>query len=160
MFALHWKRWTWVKTLGLTFCKELPFSKHNDRCHASWQPSYNYSVMTFLSKSSWPSLRYQLSHLTRRKLAFPSCIVEPWNKLPPEVVESASDEIFKRRLDGVWDTVFVPLPSLDIQQICFLSFVFSLCTNACSWLFGAQVPFSRPLNILSLIPDSSIPTWR
>ncbi len=26
----------------------------------------------------------------------------------PEVVDSASEEIFKRRLDGVWDTLFVP----------------------------------------------------
>ncbi len=31
-----------------------------------------------------------------------------WNKLLPEVVDSASEEIFKRRLDGVWDTLFVP----------------------------------------------------
>ncbi len=50
----------------------------------------------------------QLSHLARRKFAFPGRIVEPWNKLPPEVVDSASEEIFKRRLDGVWGTLFVP----------------------------------------------------
>ncbi len=50
----------------------------------------------------------QLSTLARRKLACPVRIVEPWNQLPPEVVDSASEEIFKRRLDGVWDTLFVP----------------------------------------------------
>ncbi len=52
-------------------------------------------------------LRHQLSHLARRKLAFSVRIVEPWNKLPPEGVDAASEEIFKLRLDGVWDTVFV-----------------------------------------------------
>ncbi len=52
-------------------------------------------------------LRRQLSHLVRRKFAFPVRIVEPWNKLPPEIVDSASEEIFKRRLDGVLDTLFV-----------------------------------------------------
>ncbi len=46
--------------------------------------------------------------LARRKFAFPVHIVEPWNKLPLAVVDSASEEIFKRCLDGVWDTLFVP----------------------------------------------------
>ncbi len=64
------------------------------------------------------------SHLARRKFAFPVRIVEPWNKLPPEVVDSASEEIFKRRHDGVWDTLFVPQPSLNIQHCVFnLSFL-------------------------------------
>ncbi len=53
-------------------------------------------------------LRHQLSHLARRKFAFPVRIVEPWNKLMPEVGVSASGEIFKHRLDGVWDTLFAP----------------------------------------------------
>ncbi len=53
-------------------------------------------------------LRHQLSHLARRKFAFPVRIVEPWHKLPPEVVASASEESFERRLDGVCDTLFVP----------------------------------------------------
>ncbi len=46
--------------------------------------------------------------LARRKFAFPARIVEPWNKLPLEIVDSAPEEIFKRRLDGIWDTLFVP----------------------------------------------------
>ncbi len=50
-------------------------------------------------------LRHQLSHLARRKFVFPVRIIEPWNKLPPEVVDAASEEFFKIRLDGVWDTL-------------------------------------------------------
>ncbi len=39
-------------------------------------------------------LRHQLPHLARRKFALPVRIFEPWNKLPPEFVDSASKEIF------------------------------------------------------------------
>ncbi len=53
-------------------------------------------------------LRHQLSHPARRKFAFPVRLVESWNKLPSEVVDSASEETIKRRLDGVRDTLFVP----------------------------------------------------
>ncbi len=53
-------------------------------------------------------LQHQLSHLARRKFVFPVRIVEPWNKLPPEVVDSVSEEICKLRIDGVSDTMFVP----------------------------------------------------
>ncbi len=68
-------------------------------------------------------LRHQLSNLTRHKIAFPVGIVKPWNKLPPEAVDSASEEIFKRRLDGVLDTLSGPLPSLNIQH-CFFNLSF------------------------------------
>ncbi len=60
------------------------------------------------------TFRHQLSYLARRKFAFPVRNVEPWNKLPPEFVDSASEKFFKRRLDGVWDTLFVSLTSSDI----------------------------------------------
>ncbi len=53
-------------------------------------------------------LRRQLSHLACHRLAFPLRIAELWNKLSPEVVDSASEEIFKRRLESVRDTLFVP----------------------------------------------------
>jgi len=36
-----------------------------------------------------------------RKNFFPLCIKEHWNRLPREVVESPSLEIFKTRLDAV-----------------------------------------------------------
>ncbi len=53
-------------------------------------------------------LRHQLSHLAHRKFAFPVRIVEPWTKLPPEIVDSASEKTYKRRLDGFWDTLLAP----------------------------------------------------
>ncbi len=75
----------------------------------------NLSIDEFFETPANPNLRghrfklrHHLSHLARHKFAFPVCIVEPWNKLPLEVVDSASEEIFKRHLDGVWDTLFVP----------------------------------------------------
>ncbi len=92
-------------------------------------------------------LRHQPSHLARRTFAFPVRIVEPWNKLPPEVVDSASEEFFKRRLDGVWDTLFLPLPPSAIQHVCFYCFVSTLCTTASSWILSAPGHFPRPLNI-------------
>ncbi len=52
--------------------------------------------------------RQQLSHLARCKFAFPVRIVVPWNKLPPKVVDAASEDIFKLHLHGVWDTQVVP----------------------------------------------------
>ncbi len=53
-------------------------------------------------------LRHQLSHLARHKILFPVRVVELWNKLPPELVDTASNETFKLRLDGAWDALFVP----------------------------------------------------
>ncbi len=52
-------------------------------------------------------LRHQLSHLARRKFAFPVRIVESYNKLPPENVNAASDETFKLRFGSVWDNILV-----------------------------------------------------
>ena len=39
--------------------------------------------------------------LNTRKNFFPLGVTEPWNRLPREVVESPSLEIFKTRLDKV-----------------------------------------------------------
>ncbi len=68
-------------------------------------------------------LRRQQSHLAHRKFAFPVRIVEPWSKLPPEVVDSTSEEIFKLRLDGAWDTPFASLTLLR-HRTCFEIFYF------------------------------------
>jgi len=49
--------------------------------------------------------RHKLKHrkfqLTRRKNFFPLRVTEPWHKLPREVVESPSLEIFKPCLNKV-----------------------------------------------------------
>ncbi len=57
----------------------------------------NLRIVEFFETLTNPNLRghrfklsHQLSHLARRKFAFPARIVEPWNKLPAEVVASAS----------------------------------------------------------------------
>ncbi len=75
----------------------------------------NLPIEEFFEAPANPNLRghrfklhNQLPHLAQRKFAFPVRIVEPWNKLPPELVDFASEEIFNLRLDGVLDNLFVP----------------------------------------------------
>jgi len=46
-------------------------------------------------------LKQRKFHLNTRKNFFPPRVAEPWNRLPREVVESPSLEIFKTRLDKV-----------------------------------------------------------
>jgi len=46
-------------------------------------------------------LKYRKFRLNMRKNFFPLRVTEPWNRVPREVVESPSLEIFKTRLDKV-----------------------------------------------------------
>jgi len=46
-------------------------------------------------------LKQRKFHLNRRKNFFTLRVTEPWNRLPREVVESRSLEIFRTRLDKV-----------------------------------------------------------
>jgi len=46
-------------------------------------------------------MQHRKFHLNMRKNFFPLTVMEPWHRLPREVVESPSLEIFKTRLDKV-----------------------------------------------------------
>jgi len=46
-------------------------------------------------------LKHRKFHMNRRKNFFPLRMTEPWPRLPREVVESPSPEIFKPCLDAV-----------------------------------------------------------
>ena len=83
-------------------------------------------------------LKQRKFQLSRRKSFFPLRVTEPWPRLPWEVVESPSLEIFKPHLDMVlcsllWVThrgPFQPLPSCDsVKSLVFGTF--SILSSFC-----------------------------
>ena len=47
-----------------------------------------------------------VAHLDRRKFAFSSRAVTSWNRLPESIVNAASVDDFKKKLDACWDSIF------------------------------------------------------
>jgi len=54
-----------------------------------------------LPRGNGHKVKLRKFHLNMRKNFFPLRVTEPWNRLPREVVESPSLEIFKTHLDKV-----------------------------------------------------------
>ena len=71
---------------------------HNCYCRFSetFTPCILWSFVQYGHK-----LKQRKLQLNMRKIFFPLRVTEPWNRLPREVVESPSLEIFKTRLDRV-----------------------------------------------------------
>jgi len=64
-----------------------------------WAPQFKKDEE--LLESNGHKLKHRKFHLNMRKNFFPLRVMEHWNRLPREAVESPSLQIFKTRLDKV-----------------------------------------------------------
>ena len=83
--------------------------------------SLTTSLMKHWTITNGHKLKHRKFRLNMRKNFFPLRVTEPWNRLPREVVESRSLEIFKTRLDKVlcsllWVTLLRQGAGLDDPQ--------------------------------------------
>ncbi len=58
---------------------------------------------------SWVSIQGPAASISTLPTASSIRVVGPWNRLPPSVVEAPSLNVFKKRLDNFWGTIFPDL---------------------------------------------------